>query len=477
MATTADTEQSFLLDSHNQPIKFDGNRATLKAYVFKCLEYVREHKLFPMLLEHRAVATDSGDIIISDPTAVHFILGEYDDLLTDAEKEFNLTGTMTTPARLTRANERATLAARAAGDLTMKTGAAVAATKLPDGVRGFKVNPAAVDKKIAELAAKIALGLKENQMGRQLVLAAKGDGFRLLELMELEAAKATDVEESLVADEYDEFMRLGLVGELTIDSLAKHVYNFEEFMLCMTKDKQPQVKTQILMIKRIALKGLNETTRNLYNLATATTPPTSLDEAVEALKNKLQEADLLERLTQGPAPKESILRTEQKPVEKPLAESQVEAVLAMVRKDPSKFGYKPKEPKKHDKPDKHQGNRDKDGKIKKHMPGMRGCRHCGGNHLDRDCPNEAKQEVKIAIMSDEDRDDRETAALLEEMETAMVDDLLGPDCACNQAFVVARPAPHSPAGTRVAGTADTSSADTTGCPPTPRAPGLTLVVA
>ena len=29
------------------------------------------------------------------------------------------------------------------------------------------------------------------------------------------------MEESLVADEYDEFMRLGLEGELTIDSLAK----------------------------------------------------------------------------------------------------------------------------------------------------------------------------------------------------------------------------------------------------------------
>ena len=54
-------------------------------------------------------------------------------------------------------------------------------------MRGFKVNPAAVDKKISELAAKLALGLKENQMGRQLVLAAKGDGFRLLALMDLEA--------------------------------------------------------------------------------------------------------------------------------------------------------------------------------------------------------------------------------------------------------------------------------------------------
>ena len=83
MATTADTEITYLLDSHNQPIKFDGNRATLNAYKFKVLEHIRENKLLPMLLENRAVATDSGDIIVSDPTAAQFILGEYDDLLTD----------------------------------------------------------------------------------------------------------------------------------------------------------------------------------------------------------------------------------------------------------------------------------------------------------------------------------------------------------------------------------------------------------
>ena len=119
------------------------------------------------------------------------------------EKEFNLTGTMSTPARLTRANERAAQAARAAGTLTNhadrdRRGRHQAAGRRPR-IQSRKVNPAAVDKKISELVAKVALGLKENQMGRQLVLAAKGDGFRLLELMDQEAKKATDVEESLVA--------------------------------------------------------------------------------------------------------------------------------------------------------------------------------------------------------------------------------------------------------------------------------------
>ena len=56
------------------------------------------------------------------------------------KKEFNLTGTMSTPARLRRANDRALVAATKAGTLSMSTGSSAAITKLPDGVRGFKVN-------------------------------------------------------------------------------------------------------------------------------------------------------------------------------------------------------------------------------------------------------------------------------------------------------------------------------------------------
>ena len=68
-----------LLDRFNQPIKYDGNPASLAGLGEDVLEALQRQRLFLPLFANRAVAKPDGKMVVADRDSALFVNGTYDD--------------------------------------------------------------------------------------------------------------------------------------------------------------------------------------------------------------------------------------------------------------------------------------------------------------------------------------------------------------------------------------------------------------
>ena len=68
-----------LLDRFNQPIRYNGNPATLAGLAEDIVEALRRQRLFQPLFANRAVAKPDGKMVVADRDSALFVNGTYDD--------------------------------------------------------------------------------------------------------------------------------------------------------------------------------------------------------------------------------------------------------------------------------------------------------------------------------------------------------------------------------------------------------------
>ena len=192
-------------------------------------------------------------------------------------------------------------------------------------------------------------------------------------------------------------------GELTLGSFSAFIKAYKSARRNIAPSSRPSDAAEVEMVTVIAVK--DSASRELFELKTATTPPTDLDSAAKVLTDMLRGRVRCEEIDEIQSGRTDLglSASSTKPCSGPncdtistalaaagikLQPAQMEAlVTALAPADPRYLGAgkdKPNVP------------RDKDGKPNRWVEGMALCR-CGingGKHLFKDCPKKKEKEKK-----------------------------------------------------------------------------------
>jgi hypothetical protein len=388
---------------NDDPIVWDDNNGSLDGILhdfFKYLVTTGEHE---MLFQHRAVPLRNGNLAVEDMQSCVFL----NDPTVDDPHDFS-DPCPPTATRITKWEATA----------TAKKGSAVKFTHITTLPDGFRVAPWEVKADDTKLLAKLKHVIQNSLRVDSLVEGARGSGLALLTKLRELAANANDFDKTLVSTEFTDLVRRGVGGELTLESLTKFLKEYQAKRRNLSSGTRPADATEAQMITRIALSdpGLRE----MYEVKTATTKPTTLEDAAKVardiLTNRIR-AEQIDAANRGEAPTPA-LAAGKAPVKPSPCLATVLAsldapdralVLAAIA-DPKKHGKDDEKDKEKDEAVK--APRNKDGSVSKWIKGMSNCKFCSKpGHLNRDCTSEAAVKARASYNSDMATTSTRTAAL------------------------------------------------------------------
>ena len=390
-------------DLSGDPIKYDGNVATLAGILYEVGQYCKRNGLFQLLLQHHAADVGRGVIAVKDFSTIPFVLGQ----ATERPRHMGDPCPPTTPARI--ANYNAT-----------SMGKFVPLTAAPSGYeRQFILSPYSVDKEDAHLLRMWTKVLGDADGAMDFVENANGSGVALITAIKDAYRNSKPTDKAAVLAHFKAVESAGVTGEITLESLDAFLKARRRQLICLAPPVRPQPADEVEMINLIAFRDPG--IREVYELKVTMTPPTKLDEAVRLIKDTLRSrrrTEEIDSMTNGGGPAALAARgmrpaaptIPSPPASPPASElSAITALLtALVAKmpvaDPDKpvlnDGTKGKKGKKGKAAtdaaaakaakdadrDKFLSSlpRGKDGTVTRWVEGMSLCR-CGGKHLFRDC--------------------------------------------------------------------------------------------
>ena len=401
-AYDVDNERSTLSTNNLIPVSsdkivlvWDGNFATIDGMVFECGRHYKRTGLFQPLIKNRAVALSNGKIAVDSPTAYIFI--------TDQNKDpRDITSPCPpTPKRVEEVNLK--LVATDPTKLITK------ASSVPDDHKHtIVVAPHSVDIEDAKFLSSLWNVFGQTDSSDDLLEKADGSGLKLLiELQEL-SKKADHKDLAVVSATFTNIVRDGVNGELTLSSFNAYIKKYKAAIRNMKPDARPKSPAEVEMIAVIAMK--DSASRELYELKSTMSPPTTLDEASTILNAILRgrvRCEEIDQLSTGSGGKNlSLLSAPAATTAAP--DLRLRAALAAAGVNPVTLkpevitalvaALAPADPRKTDagQDKKVEVPRGSDGKPLKWVPGMATCR-CGidgGKHLFKDCPKAKEKKEK-----------------------------------------------------------------------------------
>jgi hypothetical protein len=372
-------------------LEWDGNDATILGLLHETGRYYRRKGLFQPLLQDRAVALSNGRLAVEHPSAVHFITGVISE-----NRNFD-DPCPPTVDRLQEHNDEVGLGTRA-GIAQAALGA------VPDEHKStIIVAKHSVDKEDSNLLHSLSYAFGSAEPSETLLEDADGSGLELLRLLRERGTNASARDKALVTTKFSSLVRDGVKGELTLGTFSAFVKAYKSARRNIAPSSRPSDAAEVEMITVIAVK--DSASRELFELKTATTPPTDLDTAAKVLTDMLRGRVRCEEIDEIQSGRTDLglSAASTKPCSGPecdaistalaaagitLQPAQMQAlVTALAPADPRMIGAGKDR-------DKRNIPRDKDGKPSKWVEGMAFCR-CGvngGKHLFKDCPKKKEKE-------------------------------------------------------------------------------------
>ena len=374
------------VDTDKIPILWDGNDAHIEGTLYEVGKWCTRTGHFKLLFEHHAAPLSGGRIAVDSVNAVSFTQG-----LADDPRDFN-DPSPPTPARIVAYNARMT---------STKKAVFTPITEVPDPLkRTIVVAKFAVDQEESNWLRSLEYAFGGQDVSDDLFDDAEGSGSAVALALRDRAQHADPRDRALAMALYEKVVSKGVDGEMTLDSLNAFVkrHRKSERNLTLASRKPPSALVE--MVNLLAFK--DPAVRDLYDLRSTATPPTTFDAAINILRTILRGRRRAEQLDEVSAdapsgPKLSSARIAllaKLGLEKSATDDDVNLSLAALITDK----HAPRDPHKpRDKKDRQASKpkndglpRDKDGKVSKWVEGMTRCK-CGGppnagGHLFRDCP-------------------------------------------------------------------------------------------
>ena len=379
-------------------LEWDGNDATILGLLFETGRYYRRKGLFQPLLRDRSVALSNGRLAVEHPSAVHFLTGAITE-----NRGFD-DPCPPTVDRLREHNDEVGLGTRAGTAQTELD-------KVPDDHKStIIVAKHSVEKEDSNLLHSLSYVFGSAEPSEALLEDADGSGLDLLRLLRERGKAASPRDKALVTTKFSSIVRDGVRGELTLGSFSAFIKAYKSAKRNIAPASRPQPEAEVEMINVIAMK--DSASRELYELKTATTPPTDLDSASKVLTDMLRGRVRCEEIDGIASGATDLALAATKKCAGPGCDA-VSAALAAAGINPSVLkpaqlealvsALAPPDPRLRDAgKDKRNIPRDKDGKPNKWVDGMALCR-CGvngGKHLFKDCPKmKAKKEKEKAALA------------------------------------------------------------------------------
>ena len=317
----------------------------------------RRKGLFQPLLRDRAVALSNGRLAVEDPNTVYFVSG------TIKETRGFDDPCPPTITRITEHNDEVGLGTRPGTAQTVLT-------SIPEAHKAtIIVAPHSVEKEDSTFLHSLSYVFGNAEPSEALLEDADGSGLKLLDLLRKRGKKANARDKALVTTKFTSVVRDGVKGELTLSSFAAFLKTYKASLRNIAPASRPAAEAEVEMINVIAMK--DSASRELYELKTATTPPTDLDSAAKVLTDMLRGRVRCEEIDGIASGVTDLALSAAKP-------------RVGTGRDAGKGQ------------DKRNIQRDKDGKPTKWVDGMALCR-CGvngGKHLFKDCPKKKERDEK-----------------------------------------------------------------------------------
>ena len=410
MATADDYDRGTLSNNTNilvpvssdkTPLEWDGNDATILGLLFETGRYYRSKGLFQPLIRNRSVALSNGRLAVDDPNTVYFVTGDITE-----NRSFD-DPCPPTLDRLVAHNIEVALGTRGGGTK-------VKLTSVPPAHQHTIITaPHAVEKEDSTFLHSLSYVFGHAEPSDDLFERADGSGLELLTLLRDRGQRANARDKALVSTKFASLVRDGVKGELHLESFSKFLKAYKAARRNIAPASRPSADAEVEMISVIAIK--DSATRELYELKTATSPPTTLDAAAEVLTGMLRgrlRCEEIDQMASGDGGL-SLIAKKLKPPRAAAAAAASDAPAALLSAlsaaglDPSVFkpeqlaalvsALAPADPRRTG-AGKVEIPRDKEGKPTKWVEGMALCR-CGvngGKHLFKDCPKAKEKREKEA---------------------------------------------------------------------------------
>ena len=377
-------------------LEWDGNDATILGLLHETGRYYRRKGLFQPLLQDRAVALSNGRLAVEHPSAVLFLT----NVITE-NRSFD-DPCPPTVDRLREHNDEVSLGTRAGSAQTELD-------KVPDDHKStIIVAKHSVEKEDSNLLHSLSYVFGSAEPSEALLEDADGSGLDLLRLLRERGKAASPRDKALVTTKFSSIVRDGVRGELTLGSFSAFIKAYKSAKRNIAQASRPQPEAEVEMINVIAMK--DSASRELYELKTATTPPTDLDSASKVLTDMLRGRVRCEEIDGIASGVTDLALSAAKPsfgagrdaasVSTALAAAGINpASLKPAQLEALVTALAPPDPRLRDAgkgQDKRNIPRDKDGKPTKWVDGMALCR-CGvngGKHLFKDCPEKKERDEK-----------------------------------------------------------------------------------
>ena len=373
---------------------WDGNDATINGLLYECGQYYKRKGLFQQLIKHRTVSLSNGKLAVEDPNTVWFTSSFAND-----PRDFS-NPCPPGSVRITEHNDEIRAGTRSGS--TLRT-----VTEIPPPFKDTVILAKhLVEKEDASLLHSLSYVFGNADTSEDDLDSADGSGLRYLQILRGRGSSATPRDIALITSVFTKIIRDGVSGELSHVKLTNYLKNYKAARRNIDPKSRPTAGAEAEMITLIAIKDTS--IRDIYEVKTAISAPTSLEDASTVLTDILRgrhRAEQIDQIESGqcqPASggialvsADSSTKLSASGLASLSHEQLVALVSSLAPKDP-RLRDAGKDKVKVDVP------RDKDGKPNRWVEGMATCR-CkinGGRHLFKDCPQKAEK-AKIKALAAE----------------------------------------------------------------------------
>jgi len=259
------------------PIKCENNRAAIAGALHEVSNYLTRKRLFLTLIKHRAVVLHTGKTVFDSVQSLQFYSGIVDD-----RRDFDKPAPPT-PARI-NAFEAAT-----GGKFTR-------IASVPDTFRdNIIISEALVEAEDARFLTLLEHVFGQCDFAEPLIEQSNGSGTTFLANIRLEELKAKPEDRVLIQTKFDNIRRTGVSGELDLPKLTAFLKAYKARKRCLPGGQRPSDESEVEMINMLAFKADKDLRRD-YKAACHRAPPTTLEMAVELLKDALRDEQRCEEI-------------------------------------------------------------------------------------------------------------------------------------------------------------------------------------
>ena len=255
------------------------NDAHLEGILFEVGKFFKRKGLFQPFFKHHAAALRNGKLAVDHYGSTLFTTDRIKD-----EHDFH---NPCPPTAQRLANYE--ISRNTPGSPHHGGKSAPSLTKIPDECADTTVlSKHAVEAEDSKLLTSLTYTFGRSVSSDEMIDAADGSGYKLLEALRKRAKNANTKDKALVAAQYAKIIRDGVPHgtELKVESLKNYIKEYKSIKRNVPEKSRHSDEAEIDMIDLIAVK--DPSVREIYELKRNAQPPANLDEAVSLLNSILR---------------------------------------------------------------------------------------------------------------------------------------------------------------------------------------------